>query len=66
MDVKRMWELLRESNAETMQLKLYKNEGDAKPFRCIVFVEGEQAVEDVGNFLNSYGGETYVSPRLKT
>lgn len=64
-DIKRMWALLKESNAETMQLKLYRNEGDAKPFRAIIFVEGEEAVEKINNFIIQMSGETLTTPRIK-
>lgn len=57
-DVKRIWELLKESNAETMQMKLYREEGDAKPFRAIIFVEGEEAIEKINNFIETMSGET--------
>lgn len=65
-DIQAMWKLLNDSNAETMTLKLFKNEGDPKAYRAIIFVEGEQAVEDVGQFLTAMGGEGYTSPRIKT
>ena len=65
-DIKRFWELLNESNAETMTLRLFRNEGDPKPFRAMVFVEGEEAVAKVEAFLKEMGGEHYTSPRIKT
>jgi len=64
-DIKRMWELLNESNAESMQLKMFRNEGDEKPFRAIIFIEGEEAVAAVDKFLTERGGEGYKSPRIK-
>lgn len=51
-EIEQMWDFLNRSNAEVMQLKMFKNKGDAKPFRMIVFIEGEEAVEDVNKFLD--------------
>lgn len=65
-DIKRFWELMNESEAETMTLKLFRNEGDPKPFRALVFVEGEEAVAKVEAFLKEMGGENWTSPRIKT
>jgi hypothetical protein len=64
-NIQQMWKLLNESNAETMQLKLFKNEGDPKPYRAIIFVEGIEAVEKVNKFIEGMSGETYTSPRIK-
>ena len=52
-EIKQMWDLLTKSNAEIMQFKMFTNKGDKKPFRMIVFIEGEAAVEEVNKFLDS-------------
>lgn len=54
-DIANLWKLLGESNAETMQIKLYREEGDEKPFRLIVLVEGQEAVAEVMKFLDERG-----------
>lgn len=46
-DFVKFWKLMDESAAETMQIKLYKNEGDEKPFRAIILVQGKTAVKEV-------------------
>lgn len=49
-DLQKMWRLLEESDAETMTFKLFKKTDgrkDRKPFRAIILVEGEEAVERV-------------------
>lgn len=49
-DLQKMWQLLKESGAETMTFKLFKKSDgrkDRKPFRAIILVEGEGAVERV-------------------
>lgn len=54
-DIENLWKLLSESNAETMQIKLFRNEGDEKPFRLMALVEGEKAVAEVMKFLDERG-----------
>lgn len=54
-DIENLWKLLGESNAETMQIKLFREEGDKKPFRLIALVEGEEAVAEVMRFLDERG-----------
>jgi len=46
-DIRKLWETLKKSGSERMVLKFFKKEGDATPFRALVFVEGEAAVDEL-------------------
>lgn len=64
-DIEYCWKLLNDSNAETMNVKLFRTEGDEKAFRSIIFVEGEEAVEKVSKFLEDMGGENFTTPKFR-
>ena len=49
----KLWKLMEESEAGTMQLKLYREEGDEKPFRAIVLINGEEEVEEILKYLDN-------------
>lgn len=53
-DFSKLWKLMEESAAETMQIKLYKNEGDEKPFRAIILVQGKTAVKQILEMVDSF------------
>lgn len=43
----KLWKLMEESHAGTMELKLFKQKGDEKPFRAIILVNGKREVEEI-------------------
>jgi hypothetical protein len=53
-DLSRIWKMMEESAAETCQIKLYKEEGDQKPFRAIIFVQGKTAVKQILEMVDSF------------
>lgn len=52
-DFDKLWKLMDDSNAGTMQLKLYKKVGDKKPFRAIILVNGIREVKEILEFLDA-------------
>lgn len=53
----KMWKLMEESNAGTMQLKLFKKEGDKDPFRAIILVNGKREVKEILELLEARDAE---------
>lgn len=51
--IEKLWKLLEESGDGVMQLKLYKEEGDAEPYRAIVLIHGKRDVREILKFLDS-------------
>lgn len=49
----RLWTMMEESESETLQLKIFKNDGDQKPFRAVILVSGEEAVGEVLKYIDS-------------
>ena len=52
-DLTRLWKLMEDSNAGTMQLKLFQQKGDEQPFRAIVLISGRREVKEVLELLDS-------------
>lgn len=46
-DFQKLWKLMEESNAGTMEMKLFKEEGDKKPFRAIILVNGVRETQEI-------------------
>lgn len=49
----KLWKLMEESNAGTMELKLFKKEGDKDPFRAIILVNGKTEVKEILELLKA-------------
>ena len=64
-EISKMWDLLKKSGAGTMQFKLFKKNGDKKPYRLIVFAEGVDEVADIMKFLDKRGGPDITPDDLK-
>lgn len=56
-DLVKLWKLMEESNAGTMQLKLFKKEGDKDPFRAIILVNGKREVKEILELLEARDAE---------
>ncbi len=50
-EFERLWKLMDESGSPTMEIKLFRKEGDKKAYRAIILVEGERDVEEIIDLL---------------
>lgn len=48
----KLWNMMEESDSSTIQIKLFRNEGDKKPYRAIILVNGEKDVEEILKYVD--------------
>lgn len=51
-EISKIWDLLEGSDSDNVQIKLFREDGDKRPFRAIIFVDGEEAVREVLAFVD--------------
>lgn len=54
-DLEKLWKLLEKSGSETMEIKLFRNEGDKKPYRLMILVQGEEPAAELLKYLAERG-----------
>ena len=54
-DLDRLWKHLKDTESSSAVIHFHRNEGDEKPYRLVVVVEGEAEVEEILGALRKLG-----------